>query len=402
MSLLTAPAETDVAVVGGGLTGLLTALGLRAAGLDVVLVESRTVGARQSSASHGYLHRGFAYGPAEEGMTPALAEARPYWDQLRSPVEITSESYAASCQDEGAACATADWSGRGLSFDETVPPRFLRGVARAFRTHEPTIDVGRLLSGLLDELRAAGVPVLDQREAALGTAARGRVEVVLRSTSSGEVGCTSARHVVLATGAGLVHGSDLTGTSTLDTRRAYMAAFTGDLPMTSLIFPESARHGLFIAPRPTTTRGRVVWLVSDYQSFAPSVRPEDGLSSWWTEHIRRSLGSVLTSELMSGIELLGVYSEIKSGLKPPRGTVSALTSIASTTGPVVIAAPSKLTLAPVAAERATALTLRALRTRTDEAPVLLDHLTRTPRSTPGTREVRERWESLRRVHDVVA
>lgn len=66
---MTAP-TIDCVIVGGGVAGLWTRWALSHAGYDVLLVERDALGALQTTASQGILHRGVKY-----ALSPAAAEA---------------------------------------------------------------------------------------------------------------------------------------------------------------------------------------------------------------------------------------------------------------------------------------------------------------------------------------
>lgn len=74
--------DGDVIVAGAGMAGLLTALDLARRGARVVLVEPSRAGSGQSGQSHGYLHRGYAYGPDEPLLPTLLGRAHDHWKEL--------------------------------------------------------------------------------------------------------------------------------------------------------------------------------------------------------------------------------------------------------------------------------------------------------------------------------
>ena len=72
-----------IAVVGGGLTGASCAISLAAAGIDVVLVESESVGAGMTAGDAGLLREGFAGSFHEAAAAHGLRASRAVWDTMR-------------------------------------------------------------------------------------------------------------------------------------------------------------------------------------------------------------------------------------------------------------------------------------------------------------------------------
>jgi len=81
----------DVAVVGGGITGLSAALHLGARGFDVVLLEGDTVGAGASGRSGGQVLPGYACGMATLAAHYSAMELRCLWDMSREAVQLTRD-----------------------------------------------------------------------------------------------------------------------------------------------------------------------------------------------------------------------------------------------------------------------------------------------------------------------
>lgn len=84
----------DVAVVGGGITGLSAALHLGARGYDVVLLEGAHLGAGASGRSGGQILPGYACGLAALARHLPHAEVRRLWAMSREAVALTRELIA--------------------------------------------------------------------------------------------------------------------------------------------------------------------------------------------------------------------------------------------------------------------------------------------------------------------
>ncbi len=74
-------AETDIAIIGGGIAGLWLLNQLRAAGYSAVLVESGTLGGEQTHKAQGIIHGGMKYALQGEmtSAAMAIADMPSYW-----------------------------------------------------------------------------------------------------------------------------------------------------------------------------------------------------------------------------------------------------------------------------------------------------------------------------------
>lgn len=80
--------ETDVCVIGGGLAGLSTALGLAERGVKVVLIEARRVGWGASGRNGGFVSAGFSLSPRQIVKDLGQAQAREIYDLSRNAVAL--------------------------------------------------------------------------------------------------------------------------------------------------------------------------------------------------------------------------------------------------------------------------------------------------------------------------
>ncbi|MCC2321235.1 NAD(P)/FAD-dependent oxidoreductase [Cellulomonas xiejunii] len=380
--------DVDVIVAGGGMAGLLTALTLARRGVHVVLVEPSRLGAGQSGQSHGYLHRGYAYGPDEPRLPALLASARQHWQGLLEEIRpVTDRSTVAFSEPAAVRRAERYWRESGLDVVPQPTPGWLTDTSVAcFGSAEPTYNVGDILRGLGVQADAAGIEVC-----------RGAVERVEQSGDGVRVRATGtdsgtqllhARTAVLAAGAGtpgLLVRSRLPAVVQL--RQALMLVLRGRLPAVSALFPGQEEHGLFLASR-VAADGRSTWLVSDFQSFDSGGRDVGQLAGWWARRALLTLRRVVAAAVLARVDSVSGYTAIKSGLLPSSGTVAHEFGIQLLDGRVVVACPSKLTLAPLAARSTADVVAVRLGLRPGDGG--WDPVTPVP---PHRSTARESWET---------
>ena len=84
------PARVDVAIVGGGLTGLSIAWRLARDGRSVVVVERDTIGAGASLAATGMLAPAAEHEPGSDPLLPLALESLRLWPGFRDALEAES------------------------------------------------------------------------------------------------------------------------------------------------------------------------------------------------------------------------------------------------------------------------------------------------------------------------
>jgi glycine/D-amino acid oxidase-like deaminating enzyme len=210
----------DVAVVGGGFTGLAAARTLAKAGASVVVLEGSAVGAGASGRNGGHLNNGLAHSfiaaKAELGVERAVALYRAFDDAVDTIERIVAE--------EGIDCAFR----RSGKLKLASKPEHMAAIARNFEAVHREVDpdtalldraalasevitdrafggmlskksammhMGRFVSGLAEAAVRHGAII--HENAAVTAQAKQDGRHVLR-TARGEV---SAREVLLATGA---------------------------------------------------------------------------------------------------------------------------------------------------------------------------------------------------------
>ncbi len=105
-------AETDVCVVGGGLAGLNTALGLAERGLGVVLLERHRVGWGASGRNGGFVGTGFSQSPEVLAAGLGRAGARELDDLTRDALTLIRrriEAHAIDCGPVREGTVMASW-----------------------------------------------------------------------------------------------------------------------------------------------------------------------------------------------------------------------------------------------------------------------------------------------------
>lgn len=227
----------DVCVVGGGLTGLLTALHLAHAGRAVVLLEARRLGAGATGRSTAKvsLLQGTRLSKIATRNPPGTVrryveanlegqawlrrfcedhgvphEVRPAYTYATSrPGEVRARAELAACRRAG---LPAEW------VDDVDLPFPTRGGVRLddqFQVHP-----GDLIEELTDELLAAG-GVVHEGTRVTGVRREGDVVVVSRPSMT-----VRARHVVLGTGMPILDRGGFF--ARLATQRSYATAFRSD------------------------------------------------------------------------------------------------------------------------------------------------------------------------------
>jgi glycine/D-amino acid oxidase-like deaminating enzyme len=204
------PLRADVAVVGGGLTGIVTAQLLADGGADVVVLDARSARDTTTARSTGKLSvlqgtrltQVARYG--DEVVRDYLAAnfaglgwLRRTLDDLNVPVDnrddLTVASTPEQVADVDAVLAVAARQGLTAQWEED-PPYPARNYGAVRLPGQAQVDPLRMLSALRARLRSRGVPVHDGVRV---QQVRRRPSGVALRTSRGTV---LADHVVLATG----------------------------------------------------------------------------------------------------------------------------------------------------------------------------------------------------------
>lgn len=339
----------DVLVVGAGATGLLAARELEERGKRCTIVESHGLAHGQSGHSHGYLHSGYAYLDANEAFIGHLRAGTRRWKELFHELDVgptTQWSQIAFQSAVSASAASSHWKSVGLPVNTAALHEGVRpeSAEMAFRTEERSYDFPRAATPLLKSLSpqayiAGQVTELTADDDLVSGA---RVELSRRVVD------LRARYVVLAAGVG---NEALTAGLTRHRGRAvsrtsYMMVLRApSLPRLSIIYPDS-RYGLFAVSR--VQGHRVIWLVSNYISYA-RLNQEPIAERLWVQATLRTLYAVRDLSLDVDLEC-AVYEAPKMELRAHPGRISSHAAEDYGFGNLIVAAPTKLTLAPVLAE----------------------------------------------------
>jgi glycine/D-amino acid oxidase-like deaminating enzyme len=216
--------EADLAIVGGGFTGLWAAVQAREEGRDVVLLEAETAGWGASGRNGGFvdasLTHGLVNGAARFASELELLErlGRENLEGLRADLErhsidaaweehgmlsvATRPHEVAELADEAALLRRFGWDAEVLDRDavraHVASPTYLGAVWQ--RTGVALADPGALALGLRRAAIALGVRVFERTRVTRTAAAGAGVELTTSSAPAAS-GRVRARRVLLATGA---------------------------------------------------------------------------------------------------------------------------------------------------------------------------------------------------------
>ena len=210
--------DADVAIVGGGLTGLSTALALRRAGVNAIVLEREFCGFGASGRNAGHLTPTIGkdmptllamYGAERTGRIVRFADhcvhrTERLLDELGIDCDYTPSGNVMAVvhpkQEKRLrrAAAVAERVGARVRFVEPaemrergIPPAFLCG---ALEGSGGTLDPGKMVLGLRRAALAAGIPIYEQTRVL-------RVRGNGQATASTPGGTVRADRVVLATNA---------------------------------------------------------------------------------------------------------------------------------------------------------------------------------------------------------
>ena len=212
------PAHTDVAVIGGGYTGVSAARTLARHGADVTVLESRTLGWGASTRNGGFVLPGFKIGAGDLLRKYGAIRARALFDAARDAVRFLETLIASEAIDcEYARCGYLALAYRPGHYDdleraaallsqtfayetELVPRDRLRSEIASDAYHgallEPTaggIHPAKYFFGMADAARRAGARLLENIEVRQFRRTPGGFDV---TTSRGPI---RAREVIVAT-----------------------------------------------------------------------------------------------------------------------------------------------------------------------------------------------------------
>lgn len=433
--------SADVAIVGGGVQGLLILSDLLEQNYNAVLFERDRPGAGQTGHSHVFLHQGHMFGGGKDpeqaiiSKMQDLQKGHAAWiEQLDRPrfaglkaehgpkfftgfIDHTrARDFARYCEKAGLPC----------SADEP-PLEFAAGVLNHFYSYESTcLNANKLVNKLLDYRNAAERVVrCDHVEVSGGSNNSFTVKAISSDPSKPPTAEVQARAVVFAAGAGnqrLVRDA-LVGSSIRfsektcrqQTLKTYMLVLQAKSPGMSAVsgcFFEL--NGIFMAPR-LDDRGITTWLVADRQRF-PVFHPGDWTRTepaHWFSELRPNLGRLVPALGESPESFRwGIYESPKAevhtagegrfrngGSLPSNFSV---TKCGSTNA--WLTWPTFLTYAPLVSRQIVEEILQALRSPDTSATQRLPVDPRRPVAAPERWEVTPllEWGEFRRAYSLLA
>ncbi len=345
----TGPRAVDwpgVVVVGGGATGLLTALELDRRGLAALVVEKTALCAGQTGQCHGWLHHGAIFTDAQPDEFRLLHRGARRWEQLAAGLDgdVAVPCDLAGLHQPTRAAVAAVWDRLGLRYESAD----ITGEAYRWRLRGP-------------EFAVVPVEVLRAALAASGVVLRRALAVELRTT--GDAGRATALVVhagphavsiraaafVLASGGigGLLSGSDAPGRLTRRLSFMLIVRFNS-VGGCGLAIPEQEALGLFAVPR--TRDGKRYLLLSNFVSYTPGADISAARANWLAG-IVPTIARFLPDIWSASDALWGLYAAVK--VEPARDLalgVAGPAKLATAFANVWVGVPGKLVLAPILAE----------------------------------------------------
>jgi hypothetical protein len=350
-----------VVVVGGGATGILTAIYLRDKGEAVLLLESRSLCSGQTGKCHGWIHRGSVFPDASQRDVEDLQKGASAWrslatssgDEPFTPEAVVAGVGSRTRRQVEQACPEAR---SGAADDSDLPE--LQAVSWKIRTAESAIVPRDVLRAAL-----ARAEVVPRRAEALGFVggpgvARRAETLVVRGPEGRLVGI-KARGYVLAAAWGVP--KILANQGDCSTRRLsfMLVARSPHLFGRPFAIPERRSLGVFGVPR-SAGNSRYL-LISNFISYSVRTDLEHALDTWLSG-IEPVLRSNLPGVWRDQDARWGVYPAIKT--EPAREQtlgVPQMRRVETGYSNVVAGLTGKLTLAPMLAGQLSAEVLRQSR-----------------------------------------
>jgi glycine/D-amino acid oxidase-like deaminating enzyme len=335
-------------VVGGGATGLLTALELDRRGLAALVVEETALCSGQTGQCHGWLHHGAVFTDAEPDEFDLLDRGARQWERLAGGLDggLAVPCYLAGRHQFTRDAIAAIWDRLRLRYENADTT----GEAYGWRLRGPENAVVPI-EVLRAALATSGVVI--RRAQAVELQVRGDVgrATALVVHAGPHVASVQAAAFVLATGAGmggLLPGSDVP--ARLTRRLSFMLVVRSDsIGGCGLAVPEQEALGLFAVPR--AKDGKRYLLLSNFVSYIPSTDISAARANWLAG-IGPTVARYLPRIWSAPDALWGLYSAVK--VEPVRDLalgVAGPAEIPTGFTNVWAGVPGKLVLAPILAER---------------------------------------------------
>lgn len=337
-----------VVVIGGGATGLLTAMELDRRGLAALVVEETALCAGQTGQCHGWLHHGAVFTDADPDEIRLLHRGALRWEQLAADLcgDIAVPCYLAGLHPPTRAAVAAVWDRLGLRYENAD----ITGDACRWRLRGPEVAVVPV-----DVLRAAveASRVVVRRALAVElrtTADAGRATELVVHAGPRAVSIRAAAFV-LASGAGIDGLRPRSDTRAGLTRRLsfMLVVRSRSVDDGGLAIPEQEALGLFAVPR--TRDDQRYLLLSNFVSYAPGTDISAAQANWLAG-IAPTIARFLPGTWAAPDALWGIYPAVK--VEPARDLamgVAVPAELATAFANVWAGVPGKLALAPILAER---------------------------------------------------
>jgi hypothetical protein len=338
-----------VVVVGGGGTGLLTALELDRRGFAVLVIEHVALCSGQTGQCHGWLHRGGVFPDAPVEQADQLDRGARCWLEL---MEHGPESgdvmscYLGGRQEQTLTAVSAVWRRIGLGHERADVP----GGACTWSVRAPeraVVPVGILRAAVA----GSGVALRDAEAVRFLPSRRGSRAAALVVRTGQRLVRLHADAFVLANGAGIATVlPDPALASGIAGRLSFMLVVrSSTVPDWAFAIPEQEALGLFGVPR-TSARSRCL-LLSNFLSYAVTTDISHAQANWLAG-TRTTIRRFLPRTWSADDALCGVYPAVK--VEPTRALALGVAGMAVLSTPftnVSAGVPGKLVLAPLLARQ---------------------------------------------------
>jgi len=204
--------ETQVLIIGGGITGTGIARDLSLRGISCIVVEKKDINAGASGSNHGLLHSGARYVSNDPGTaTECMEESRILKKIAPQCVEDTGGFFVAVKGDDESyiadfpvLCAAAGIEVSPVDIDNAIEtePALSGNIIAAYETKDAVVDPFRLSLENISHAVRLGTTLMCHTRVTGFTIIRNRIKSVnLFNTQTGETLAVKADHVVNAAGA---------------------------------------------------------------------------------------------------------------------------------------------------------------------------------------------------------
>lgn len=344
-----------VVVVGGGCTGILTALEISKKGVPVLIIETRFLAGGQTAHSHGWVHQGYIFPDIKRNELEILRLGSTWWKETIAELEIrpiSRQSVIGFSTNAEAQEHLAKWDALGMSYEQTEPLN--NSITLAYKTPEWAVSPLAVLQSIYT--KTSGISIIYAKVIAIN-------RIIFDDSASlvieidGERVVLYPGSIVLAAGNGIK--SIITRHSKppdVITRKSFMLVVKTDSKLPhSFALPEKNCKGLFAVKR-FSREGEYI-LISNFMSY-DCHNNEDIIKGMWIDSILNTLKKYVpqifsTPDCSYGYypaEKIEPFKKIALGV--PLGTTEQFLS-----SNTVLAIPGKFTLSPVVAQAAASMAI---------------------------------------------